>query len=538
VAALVATAPLGLGAQSLWDAWPTSRFVRTPAPCFRHAELQCQIEQLRAKHGSRLGVETVGQSVEGRAIRLVTVGTGRRRVLLWSQMHGDEPSATPALLDVADSLLSGTAGGGENDILDAITLLLVPMLNPDGAERYERRNAQGLDVNRDALNLASPEGRMLKAVRDRFEPELGFNLHDQNRRTTVGGSSGLATISLLAVAGDASDTMTPGRARAKRACAAVVSALLPLIPDGVARYDEDWNPRAFGDNITAWGTPVVLLESGGVPPGRAVEDLTRLNFVALLAVIGELARDDLAGHDPSLYEHLPRNTSETRVDVVVAGGRVSQPGAGPPFLADLAFDSGDDDRAIAGCGGERAPSRIKELGDARFLHAARRVDATGLLLVPGWAVAIDGLGATRWLDRDALTALARLGVAELIWRTRAEDRSAVAARARALGGAAVPRITVGEHAGVPILKRAPRGAGSGSLRDLLAAILGRPVEPGEVGELVRRLSTHPLRPGPRLVLNEPASFLLIRPRAEDRLDADATVEAVWLDGQEVGRRAP
>ena len=60
------------------------------------------------------------------------------------------------------------------------------MLNPDGAERGARRNAQGIDVNRDALNLATPEGRLLKAVRDRHQPILGFNLHDQDRRTTVG----------------------------------------------------------------------------------------------------------------------------------------------------------------------------------------------------------------------------------------------------------------------------------------------------------------------------------------------------------------
>ena len=76
------------------------------------------------------------------------------------------------------------------------------MLNPDGAERYARRNAQAIDINRDALQLATPEGRLLKALRDRFQPELGFNLHDQNRRTTVGDTGVLATISLLAVAGD------------------------------------------------------------------------------------------------------------------------------------------------------------------------------------------------------------------------------------------------------------------------------------------------------------------------------------------------
>ena len=49
------------------------------------------------------------------------------------------------------------------------------MLNPDGAERFQRRNAQSIDINRDALRLQTPEGRTLKAVRDRFQPRIGFN---------------------------------------------------------------------------------------------------------------------------------------------------------------------------------------------------------------------------------------------------------------------------------------------------------------------------------------------------------------------------
>src|SRR5204862_544126 len=138
------------------------------------------------KHRGRLRLEEIGASVEGRAIHLLTVGDGPRRVLLWSQMHGDEPSATPALLDLADYLLSRKDDAAARRLLAGATLLMIPMLNPDGAERYERRNAQGIDINRDALNLATPEGRLLKAIRDRHQPELGFNLHDQNRRATVG----------------------------------------------------------------------------------------------------------------------------------------------------------------------------------------------------------------------------------------------------------------------------------------------------------------------------------------------------------------
>ena len=70
------------------------------------------------------------------------------------------------------STCSSTCGGIGDDppvrgILSSLTLHFVPMLNPDGAERFQRRNAQGIDINRDALRLQTPEGRALKAVRDR-----------------------------------------------------------------------------------------------------------------------------------------------------------------------------------------------------------------------------------------------------------------------------------------------------------------------------------------------------------------------------------
>ena len=61
------------------------------------------------------------------------------------------------------------------------------MLNPDGAQRYTRRNAQGIDINRDALHLQTPEGRAPEgAARSRSSRCLGFNLHNQNGQTSAG----------------------------------------------------------------------------------------------------------------------------------------------------------------------------------------------------------------------------------------------------------------------------------------------------------------------------------------------------------------
>ena len=284
--------------QELWQAWSEERYVSTPAPCLRPGELADRLRELADRYPDRLRLDEVGRSYLDRPIHLLSLGAGERKVLLWSQMHGDEPSATPALLDLADFLLGGSGGEAASEILDRLTLLMVPMLNPDGAELYERRNAQGIDVNRDALNLATPEGRLLKRLRDEHQPILGFNLHDQNRRTAVGDTGRLATNAVLAVAGDPRGHADPGPAARQAGLLGHHRALAPLMPGGMARYDEDWSPRAFGDNLTAWGTPVVLIESGGLPPGRDLSDLTRLNFVALFTVLHELARDDLAGYGP------------------------------------------------------------------------------------------------------------------------------------------------------------------------------------------------------------------------------------------------
>jgi hypothetical protein len=44
--------------------------------------------------------EIVGTSAEGRSIHHLTCGEGKTTILLWSQMHGDESTATMALFDL------------------------------------------------------------------------------------------------------------------------------------------------------------------------------------------------------------------------------------------------------------------------------------------------------------------------------------------------------------------------------------------------------------------------------------------------------
>ena len=522
--AATATAP-----RALWDLWPSARVVETPAPCLRPADLTAALQALVAAHPGHLTLEEVGRSFEGRPIHLLKAGTGARHVLLWSQMHGDEPSATPALLDVASYLASRDEPAARR-VLDELTLLMVPMLNPDGAQRYERRNAQAIDVNRDALSLATPEGQLLKRLRDRYRPVLGFNLHDQNRRTAVGDTGVLATIALLAVAGDPQGTLTPARARARRICAALVAALAPFVPGGIARYDEDWSPRAFGDNLTAWGTPVVLIESGGLPPGRPWTDLTRLNFVGLLTALAALAEDDARRHDPSAYEGLRRNDTNVWFDVVLRGGEVVQPETARPYRADVAFDRRASDQFRVGCAPEPAGSRVAEIGDARFAGAGQTIDATGTVLVPSFVASVEGLDARHWLTPDALRALGRFGVGTVRWHVPDADARAAAAHAASVAAAGVPLIVPaapGESASPLLLSAAPGPARPATLGAALDAL-----GPGWRVRLGGRALLAAL--APRLVPDAPANLVQLRPGAGGMADPDdARIERVWIDGRPV-----
>lgn len=381
--AATAAAQSGLDSASLSKEHEARAFVITPAPCLAPDRLAAEIRRLADAHPGSVAVETIGTSFQGREIRMVSIGQGPRSILLWSQMHGDEPTATPALLDLADFLARDTAAPDVARILSAFTLRMIPMLNPDGASVYERRNAQGIDINRDALMLTTPEGRLLKSIRDRYSPILGFNLHDQSRRITVGQTGVLSSISLLAVAGDERGTITPGRLRAKRVASRIVRTLGPFIPGGIARYDEDWNPRAFGDNITAWGSPVVLIESGGFPKGGGFRDLTRLNFIALVSILDGLARNDLADETPDLYDALLRNQADAYADIALTGASLLEPRSGKWFEADVAFDVLASDQTVSGCAPTpRTGSRIVEVGDSRVVKPGRTIDARGMAMAP------------------------------------------------------------------------------------------------------------------------------------------------------------
>jgi hypothetical protein len=159
-----------------------------------------------------------------------------------------------------------------------------------------------------------------------------------------------------------------------------------LAPGQVARYDDEFEVRAFGDNVTKWGTPVVLIETGPYPGESADKELVKLNVVAILTALDALATGAVQGADPALYESLPIN-EENLFTVIVRNASIV-PGTGvAPFTGDLAFSS----RRVVTPDAKGALQafqtlRLDDLGDMRVYSALETIDATGLFAVMsrGW----------------------------------------------------------------------------------------------------------------------------------------------------------
>jgi hypothetical protein len=247
----------------------------------------------------------IGSSFKGKDIKLIRFGEGEIKILMWSQMHGDESTASLALLDLINLLLL------KKDLADElrtkISLYLIPLLNPDGAQQFERRNYQEIDINRDALRLQTPEARILKKIRDEIEPDFAFNLHDQYMSNSVGRTGKPAAIALLAPAFDYEKNVNHIRERAIKLCVEIKDIIDKFYPGVVARYDDEFEPRAFGDNFQRWGSSTILIESGGYFKDYEKQEIRKMNFLALAGSVYSIANRLYNSKSVSKYFEIPEN---------------------------------------------------------------------------------------------------------------------------------------------------------------------------------------------------------------------------------------
>jgi hypothetical protein len=337
---------------------------------FSPAEFHAALDALARQTAPLCSVEEIGRSHEGRPLRLVSAGEGKTTVFFWSQMHGDESTATMAILDILRFLALTKAEPETGRILRSVRLLFLPMLNPDGAERFQRRTAQQIDMNRDARALVTPEARLLKETRDRFSPAFGFNLHDQEL-STVGTTKELSAIALLAPAMNPAKEDNGVRVRAKRVASVFAETMHAIVPGKVSRYDDTFEPRAFGDMMQSWGTSTVLVESGHATGDPEKNRIRMLNAVGLLAAVSSIADGTYAAADTGAYESLPFN-GKRAYDLIIRKAAVEDRN-GKKTTVDLGVSWQVDTHA-------EEPPRLVDMGDLSTFAGVREVSGEGVTL--------------------------------------------------------------------------------------------------------------------------------------------------------------
>jgi hypothetical protein len=343
---------------------------------FKHVHLIPLIDKLKAN--PNFAVSEAGKSFEGRSIFQVKYGTGAPPVLLWSQMHGDEATATMALLDIFNFL--SASGDGFDDLrkklLEKSTLYFVPMLNPDGVERWQRRTAQEIDMNRDALRLQTPESKILKNLQQTLKPLVGFNLHDQSPRYSVGDTKEVAAISFLATAYNHERTINSVRERAMQLIVGMNRNLQKFVPNQVARYSDEFEPRAFGDNIAKWGTSLVLIESGGYKNDPEKQYLRKMNFIAILTALESIADGTYTRENRNDYEKIPQN-EKNHFDLIIRNARAEL--SGVSYTVDIALNRTEVNSADAKSFTYK--SSIEDFGDLSVFYGIEEIDAQGALVL-------------------------------------------------------------------------------------------------------------------------------------------------------------
>lgn len=266
----------------------------------RYITLQ-EIEPLLAKYKT----EVIGQSVLGKPIYKLQFGTGKTKILMWSQMHGNESTTTKALFDFINLAHSATDLGKRLE--REFTFCLLPILNPDGAVFYTRENANAIDLNRDAQHLSQPESVLLRKTFEEFKPDYCFNLHDQRTIFAVGNTDKPATVSFLAPAYNENRDVNEIRIKAMNVIVAMNETLQKCIPNQVGRFDDLFNLNCIGDTFQYLNSPTILFEAGHFQNDYNREITRKYIFIALLSAMQNLNENDIVHNKIDDYLKIPQN---------------------------------------------------------------------------------------------------------------------------------------------------------------------------------------------------------------------------------------
>lgn len=270
----------------------------------RRQDIEPELEKLTKE----FHLEQIGFSVLEEPIYSVTFGSGTKKILAWSQMHGNESTTTKAVFDLLKFFHEESSRVPLKSILASCTIKIIPMLNPDGAARYTRENINAVDLNRDAKDLKEKESRVLRKIFHTFKPDFCINLHDQRTIFSAGNTNKPATLSFLAPAMDEGRTVNHVREKTMQLISSINADLDPLLSGQIGRYDDAFNKNCTGDTFTILGVPTLLFEAGHFQEDYLREETRSFVALAIFSAIFNIIEESYKHFSVDDYFQIPENT--------------------------------------------------------------------------------------------------------------------------------------------------------------------------------------------------------------------------------------
>lgn len=317
-----------------------------------------------------LEFEEAGKSIEGRPIYKLKYGTGKIKVVLWTQMHGNEPTATMALIDFLNFITKSDKYYSLRKVLfENLEITMIPMLNPDGAERFTRRNALDVDPNRDAASLAMPELQILTNWVKANKPDWAFNLHDQRNIFTVGETDKSATISFLAASADCEKTLTTTREKSMNLISELAAVVETHLPGHVGKYSDEFYPRALGEYFHKSEIPCILIESGAYAEDEFRDNARKMNFLCLVEGLAKIANNAIPTGAVEKYKAIPENTTNM-LDLIIRTCTLNYKGQSLKADIGLLYKELPDTET----GQLQRKLYVQDIGDLQFHYAFKNLD--------------------------------------------------------------------------------------------------------------------------------------------------------------------
>lgn len=252
-------------------------------------------------------IRTLGISHRGHQIKKICIGRGKKTIGAWTQMHGNESTATLAILDLLYEEFY------KSKIFDEIKLEIILMLNPDGAEDWTRFTPSGIDINRDFHTEKSIEIRILKDFIFNSDFYFCINLHDQR---TIFSTDGIhpATLSFLSPSFNLQREINKTRLLTMNLCSRIYADLKENLGPRIGRYNDTYYPNSIGDNLHKAGIPCLLIEGGYYDDGNLDRLKTREFYkLALIYAFKNISKG--LEYDAEEYFTIPEN-KESHYDIV------------------------------------------------------------------------------------------------------------------------------------------------------------------------------------------------------------------------------